>query len=349
MGSAAPPEGPPASPERTPASPVRVVLTGVASVTHLVYAASYLRNMLRHGDFRITLVDTGARAFLGRVNVAPDDVRTILPQDPRLEIIRPEGEARWSADPGDARIYLTVGVPGIKPWLSQVRADPRRRPRVVVIDEGIGSYGSFRTRRDAWRRQGGREPWPTVRSLAVTGADLILADERWSLYETDGSGRAYVVDVVAREFRDRVRGRPDPARRAVFLSQPWADMGLVDEGAYLDHIREVRGAVEAAGLAFQLRPHPAERPERYRDLPVMTGRGPAELDAEVVSAAALVGASSTAQLNLAAVHGIPSCRVAPPEVAALDCRLSPLQRALLTTFASPLLGTAELQRRLEAV
>lgn len=325
---------------------VRVVLTGVTSVTHLVYAASYLRDLLQHTEVPITVVDTGARSFLGRANVGPDDVDRILPRDARLVIERPSGAARWLAEPGEERIYLSVGVPGIKPWLQQVRADPRRRPRVVVIDEGIGSYGSFRTRRDAWRRQGGREPWPTVRSLAVTGADRVLADERWSLYRRESSGVFGVVDVVADEFRRQVHGQPDPSPRVVFLAQPWVDLGLMDDAGYLAHIDGVRRVVESAGYAFQVRPHPAEDVARYAGLAVMSGQGPAEVDAEVVSAAAVVGASSTAQLNVAAVHGVPSFRVVPTEVAHLDEQLSRDQRDLLATFSTSLTDVRQLAQEL---
>lgn len=315
--------------------PVRVTLSGVRSTTHLVHAASYLRHLLGRTSGAVTVDYLGSGLFLGRDNVAADDVDRLLPQDNRLRVARPQGAARWAAGAGERRVYLSVGVPGIKPYLRLVRSAPTRPPHVVVIDEGIGSYGDWRTRRDAWRRQGGREPWPTVRSWAVTGADRLVTNERWALYEETAPGVWRVAEPVAEEFRRQVAGDPGSPGRAVFLTQPWPELGLVPRDRYTEHLQDVARACAAAGLGLWLRPHPAEDREAYSGFDVLAGRGPAELDAAVTSAEVVLGADSTALLNVAAIHGRPAYRVSMPELDRLEANLGQRQRRLLDAFLPP--------------
>ena len=159
-------------------TPVRVFLSGVASVTHLMYAASYLRHLLATSDAPVIVVNVGLRQFMGRANVSAQDVAALLPDDPRLSVVAPEGPDRWRSQPGERRVYVGIGAPGIKPYLRLRAASGGRPLHVVVVDEGIGSYGDWRTRRDSWRREGGRGPGPTVRALAVAGARHLLTNER---------------------------------------------------------------------------------------------------------------------------------------------------------------------------
>jgi hypothetical protein len=334
-------------------APVRVFLSGVASVTHLVYAASYLRHLVAGSNAPVTVVNVGLRRFLGRANVDAQDVAALLPDDPRLTVVTLEGPDRWHSRPGERRVYVGVGAPGIKPYLRLRAAGVGRPLRVVVVDEGIGSYGGWRTRRDSWRREGGRGPWPAVRALAVTGARRLLTDERWALYRRDGAGWR-VDDRGAAEFRRRLEDfapgvMPGGGAAAVFLSQPWVELGVLGEQAYLGHLREIAAGCRAAGLAFLLRTHPAEDPDRYAGLAVSPRRGPAELDPEVAGAAAVLGTSSTALLNVAALYGTPAVRVAVPGLAHLDDELSAGQRSLLDAFLPAATGIGELSDRLNGV
>lgn len=333
----------------TDQQPVRVTLSGVRSTTHLVHAASYLRDLAGRGAPAITVDYLGSGRFLGRDNVAQEDARRLLGVDGLVRVREPRGRERWSARPGERRVYLSVGVPGIKPYLRLVAGDPARRPRVVVIDEGIGSYGDWRTRRAAWRRQGGREPWPTVRAGAVSAADRLLTDERWALYEEGADGTWRVVDQVAEEFRRLTRGPGGAAGRAVFLTQPWVDLGLVREASYLSHIEAVAASCDTAGLRLEVRPHPAERAERYAGFDVARGGGPAELDRGVATAVVVLGADSTALLNVAAVHARPALRVGMPELDHLQAGLGPRQRRLLDAFLPPARPPRELRPALAAL
>ena len=136
------------------------------------------------------------------------------------------------------------------------------------------------------------------------------------------------------------------ARTAVFLCQPWVDLGLMEERRYLDHLGDVAAACASAGLHFRVRPHPAEDRARYRDFEVTTARGPGELDPQVAGAAVVLGTSSTALLNVASLYGTPALRVAMPELAHLDTRLSRRQRSLLDAYLPPPLPMRFLAARL---
>jgi len=64
-------------------------------------------------------------------------------------------------------------------------------------------------------------------------------------------------------------------------------------------------------------------------------RGPAELDPDVVGATLVIGATSTALLNIKALYGTRVIRVVAPELTHLDHELSPGQRSLLDAFLPP--------------
>ncbi|MFW5469395.1 hypothetical protein ACOCJ4_05045 [Knoellia sp. CPCC 206435] len=326
-----------------------MTLAGVRSATHLLHAGGYLRHLLATTTGSVVVDYLGSGTFLGRDPVRDEHLHTLLPHDARLTLrvaggpavpAGPAGRAgragRAGAGAGareERRILLSVGTPGIKPYL-RLLARERSRPEVVVVDEGIGTYGDWRTRRDAWRRQGGREPWPTVRSLAVTAASRLLTDHRWALYE-DVGGTWRVVPEVAAAFAASVAGlaaTSSPSRLAVYLTQPWVEMGLVPAEAFEGHLRQVAQACTDAGLELAVRPHPAERGGRYAAWHELGRDQPAELDSAVLAAAVVLGTDSTALLNLAAVQGRPALRVSVPQLRHLEQGLGRRQRALLDTF-----------------
>ncbi|MGL5867376.1 MAG: hypothetical protein ACRCYX_16150 [Dermatophilaceae bacterium] len=317
---------------------LRVVVAGVRSTTHLVYAASWLREMAgRSGGREVVVVDLGSRPFLGRDRVDPADAVRRLSLGGRLPV-RPAGSsAWWVAERGEERVLLSVGAPATKAWARMCAAASGRRPRMVVVDEGLGSYGDWRTRRAAWARQGVSEPWRTVRALTLAGAGRVLTDVRWALYEEDGRSQQRrrgwrVVPEVAAEFRVGLAGAPADAGTAVLLTQPWVELGLVSAGEYAAHVDAVARVCQGHGLHLRVRAHPAEDPRRYADLDLVDGVGPAELDRAVTSATVVLGADSTALLNLAAVHGTAAVRVAVPGLEHLAAGLAARQRRLLDAY-----------------
>ncbi|GAA2742798.1 hypothetical protein GCM10009868_14170 [Terrabacter aerolatus] len=321
-----------------------LVLTGVRSRSHLVYASSYLRHVLetRTGPVRLTVLPTGD-AF-GDGPAAEAAVRDLLVEDPRLLVRFADSAEVVAGLPPSARL-LCVGAPSVRVWTTFVRTHRGRPPRVTVIDEGLGSFGTWATRRRAYRREGGGEPRSTVRAVAVASGARWLTDERWSLYARDGRGWR-VDERVAREFRHRLEGAPPPPGTAVYLTQPWAALGLLSQTAYAAHLAAVREAVASVGLSLVLRPHPWEQPESYAGFDLVHGRTPAELDRHVVAAGLVLGGNSTALLNLAAVHHTPAARVMVPELASLDAALGSGQRTLLDSFLPPAVPVEELARTL---
>jgi len=304
-----------------------VVLSGVGGRTHLVYAASFLRTIT--DEVRVHYLR--GPGFLG-ATVTPDEVRAYLPEQVRLEMCT----STEDLPPRGPLTYIAVGAPGLRPLSAMRRAQFFRRVDVVVVDEGLGSYGDRRTRYAAYRRQGGGAVHSAVRAAAVDLGARTLTGTRWPLYLRDQNWAVF--EPVAEEFR-RALGSIDPssadARRAVFLSQPWVDLGLSAEDRYLQHVARLAQEQSELGRRLVVRPHPTEPPERYRDFAVMVEVGPAELDQEVVGAGLVIGASSTALLNLAALHGTPVERVRPPGTEHLEAQLSDDQRRLLTRYLPP--------------
>ncbi|TJZ77292.1 hypothetical protein [Chitiniphilus eburneus] len=309
-------------------SAVRIFLSGVASASHLLYVGAYVEARLQAGD-RIVIVCLGFSRFLGRQHVDLDEVRRGLPTHPALRIVGPE--AGWGGLRGETLVYLAVGAPGIKPWLRLKRANPWRPLRCVVVDEGLGSYGDWRARLAAIRREGGKGWRAALRAWVVATAQRILADQRWALYQPHGTGWQ-VEPRIAAWFRARQTGVADDARRLYFISQPWVELGQVEVAQYRTLLDELRHMASVAGLALLVRPHPAEDRAKYGDLPLDVTDGPIELSRLAAGAVAVVGFNSTALVNLAAIHGRPVFRIELPALAVVEAGLAPRQRSLLDAF-----------------
>lgn len=308
-----------------------VVISGVRGQTHLVHAASFLRTLT---DERVRVHYLGGPGFLS-ATVTPHHVRRLLPSHVEIEF----STSIASIPREQPIIYIAVGAPGLRVWTALHRRAPLRRTHVVVVDEGLGTYGDRRTRSAAYRRQGGSALHASVRSAAVSLGARLLTGTRWPLYCADRSWAVF--KPVADEFR-RALGPVDMAasdpQRAVLLTQPWVDLGLVAEGRYLEHIAELSNRQARAGRQLMVRPHPAEPSGRYLPFATMTADRPAELDPQVVGAGLVIGASSTALLNLAALYGTPVYRTRPPGTEHLESQLSEGQRRLLARYLPPVAG-----------
>jgi hypothetical protein len=299
---------------------LRVTVSGVRNRTHVVYVASWLRHaVVAHGG-PATLVEINGA---GRIS---DEIARCDSLLADIDVRLVDHHSPTSAP----HYFVSIGSPGTRAW-ARFRLSPSAWPlRTVVVDEGIGSYGDVATKRAALRREGSPEPWATTRALAGTGARRILPDESWRLYERSAD-RWAVNDAVAAEFR-----RASPTRefrdRVVFLTQPWVDHGLIAESDYVAHLGRVAEQVRRAGAEFVIRPHPTEAAGRYSVFHVLDSALPAELDPDVLGARLVLGETSTALLNLAAVHGLPAARVIGPLADIGSIALSDSQAALFTQF-----------------
>ncbi|HMR49657.1 MAG TPA: hypothetical protein PKE40_01980 [Arachnia sp.] len=313
----------------TSTRPQWVYWGGLTSLTHVVYGASWLRELRARRTGGITVALAKTHSFLGSGLLTLDDVAGQLAGIDALRVVpappSPQIPRRYQAT------YLSVGAPGLRDWTRLHRANPLSRIPVVVTDEGLSSYGTWRTRRDAWLREGGTEPHTTVRALAVAGARQALTSTSWLLHRRSAAGWT-VHEPIADEFRRRAE-RGAPGTLAVFCSQPWVELGLVTASQYTAFVLNVARQAERAGLSFAVRPHPVEDASRYApEVRVVAGDSPAEFDPLCVDAAVVLGASSTALINLAAVHGVPTVRVSHPAVAELDRGLSRDQESLIDTY-----------------
>lgn len=299
---------------------LRVTVSGIRNRTHVVYVASWLRHAVATRGMPATLVEINGA---GRLVDEIDRTDSLLAD---IDVSLVDHHPTTSSP----HFFVSIGSPGTRSW-ARFRMSPSSWPlRTVVVDEGIGSYGTVATKRAAMRREGSHEPWATVRAWAGVAARRLLPDESWRLYERSGD-RWAVNDVVAAEFR-----RASPTRefsdRVVFLTQPWVDHRLIASADYLAHLERVADRVRSAGAEFVVRPHPTEPADRYGAFVVLESALPAELDPDVLGARLVLGETSTALLNLAAVHGRPAARVIGPLAEIPSIALSDTQAALFTQF-----------------
>lgn len=331
----------PMSAAQEPGAEQHVILSGVRSVTHLVYAASWLDRAARQRAVRVTVLDPGS--FLGASRVTSRDIERVLAPHPTFLVPQ---DADVGADLSDGAVLLCIGAPSLRAVAATLRRSGRL-PEVVVVDEGLGSYGDRHTQWRALRREGTRvlPAWGRATARAVLAG--VLTTERWPMY-VRARGSWEVAPAVASAFDARVSGEPPRPGTAVYLSQPWPELGIMTEAEYLDHLRETAEAVAAHGLSLAVHPHPTENSTRYADAHPVIRTGPAELDRAVREADLLLGANSSALLNTTALTGRPGMRVTHPAWAVLESGLGDVQRSLLDAFLPSPVTAGELRKRLKS-
>ncbi|MBB2985446.1 polysialyltransferase family glycosyltransferase [Terracoccus luteus] len=324
---------------------VDVVLTGVQSLTHLVYASSYLRRRLKKDKdiegIRLLVLPTDEL----RASFGDNEIRGLLPRDERLSVVMADPTSSWWRTVGPDCVLLSIGAPGTRALSRLLQSRWGRKPLVVVVDEGLGSYGNLRSRRAAYLRKGGAEPRATVRAAAVAAANAVVPDVRWSLYERRRKGWV-VHEKVAAEFRRHLDDQRLERPTVVYLTQPWVELGAMTPDEHARHVYDLRTACEDAGYALGIRPHPRDDPARYGDAWIMTKRSAAEFDRRIARADLLIGANSTAMLNIRAIHGTRVLRVTTPGLTRLDATLSARQHSLLDALLPPAVTVAEVGSRL---
>ncbi|MFV0430441.1 MAG: hypothetical protein ACK5KO_13560 [Arachnia sp.] len=315
---------------------VRVFWSGVSNRTHLIYGAAWLRRELAATSGQVSLVLMPPRSFLSSSPPTLEQAAGYLPASPRLRVTTID-TAGDEIGPGETAHLLGVGGVGPRPWLRLHRANPGRRLRVAMTDEGLSTYGTWLTRRAAYVREATPGPVATARAAVGAAATAALASSRFLLHR-HRHGRWQLNAHIAAEFR-RHQARQLPTTTAVLLSQPWPELGVVDEARYLGHIDRLATSAAQAGWQLRVHPHPAEPSRRYAEL-ALAGDDLAEANAECVNAGLVIGTSSTAMLNLASIHSIPAMRLELPELRSLDQRLGRRQRSLLDHYLGPAMPPA---------
>lgn len=298
----------------------------------MLYIASYLRHVLAGmpADGRLDVSFLASPSFLAAKAVSVADARELFPSDPRLHVT--DSMPGWRFAQGAEARYVSVGAPGLKALVNLRRANGARSIHVVVTDEGIGTYGSVITRRDAMRRQGVHPVVAAAKASVIATAARLLTSERWPAYRRVG-GTWRVVPEVAQEFVHHTEGAPPSAgRTAVILTQPFVDLDLVSEADYVAYVRGLAETCAAANLDVVVRPHPSEDVRRYAEFDVMPGRGTAELDPLVIGAHVVLGGPSTALINLAAMFDANVVWVSEPSLTYLDTDVSRAQTEIFNAF-----------------
>ena len=290
-----------------------VEVYGLRGESHLLYAASYAHSMLSN-RCNVLLCDVD-----GHIDSAIRDAPWLQRLGAGIEIVE---SLPASLDRVD-RAY--IGSPSIRRVFDRER--PRPPARSVILDEGLGSYGSIRARYRALCREGSSTFSAFARATVRSATIAVTPKWRWRTYELTKQGWV-INEAIARAFR----AAAEPAStsdRIVLLTQPWVELGLVNETELLSKIGCIADAAEAAGLELLVCSHPWERVQRYDDFKTLRRLGPSELQAAVIGARLVVGETSTALLNLSAIFGVSSIRVSGLTA---GVPLSATQRELLDHF-----------------
>lgn len=293
-----------------------IEIYGVRSESHLLYAVSYAHAMsVSYSQVMLCDVDahieSGIRAapWLQRLGAGIEVVDRLPPSLDRVD-----------------RAY--VGSPSIRRVFDPDRPHPPARS--VVLDEGLGSYGSISARFRALRREGSATSRALARAIVRTAAITVTPRWQWRTYELTGQGWA-INEAIAQAFRTAAEPA-QPSDRIVLLTQPWVELGLANESEIRAKVSRIADIAEAAGLELVICSHPRERALRYDSITTLRGAGPSELQAAVIGARLVVGDTSSALLNLAAIFGIASIRVSGLAAAV---SLSTDQKGLLDHFVGP--------------
>lgn len=304
-----------------------IELHGVRNESHLLYAASYAHAMnARFSNVLLCDVDaviqSSARAapWLQRLGAGIEVVESLPTSLDRVD-----------------RAY--IGSPSIRRVFDPDRPLPPARS--VVLDEGFGSYGSIRERCGALRREGSAISGALARATARTLAITLASRWRWRTYEPSGQGWV-INEAIARAFR--IAAEPaQPSDRIMLLTQPWVELGIATETQIRATVSRIADAAQSAGLELAVCSHPRERVRRYNGLTVLHGAGPSELQAAVTGARLVLGDTSSALLNIAAIFGVASLRVSGLAAAV---SLSKAQQGLLDYFVGPPVPISELTHQI---
>lgn len=290
-----------------------VEIHGLRNESHLLYVGSYAHAMRADFD-AVYLVDMDART-----EVSARATSWLQRLGPGIEVV---DHLPASVDLLDR---AHIGSPAVRHVFS--RSGPRPLRRSIVVDEGLGSYGSVCARFSALRRQGTATPGALARAIVRTTAVAVTPTWRWRTYEP--SSRGWMPnEAVAQAFRTAAEPA-DQSDRVVLLTQPWAELGLASETQVRSAVHYIAEAAAAAGFKLVVRAHPAETLRHYDGVETIHGSGPAELQAAVTGARLVVGETSSALLHLAAIFGVAATRVTG---IASPVGLSRAQRELLDQF-----------------
>lgn len=314
-------------------------VSGVRSRTHVVYLTSYLRTRAAAGE--IELFDLDDSPLLSGANPSPE--WTAFTESCACSV---RGSTALVGGPD---VYVAVGRPGIKPILRM--AARRRLPgKVVVTDEGIGSYGTSVARLGALVREGKSQPRAFATVLGGMFASTIVRSERWSTYLPRHGGWEVNQRVRDEFVRERtVSWAPSDGGPWVgCLLQPWPELGVGTEADQLRGLAQLQRHCERNGTRLLVIPHPSEPSSRYTGkFEVLPSDRPAELEAGLDRLSLLIGETSTSLLHHRALFNLPAMRLDHTVGGLPVPPLHGSQRSLMRHFLGAPVCSAHIEREIE--
>ena len=299
---------------------VSLAVSGARNPTHGLYVFGYVRSLAASGVVSVNIDDCDASGVF-----ETDTLRSLTGGLPLAVTFD-------SLPVADIDTYVAIGRVGLRTWASIRRV---RSVRCVVVDEGLGGYGSSYSAFTAMRREGSGWVSGVRRSVgvAISGA---IPHVDWRLFRTVGR-RWEARDDVAAELRGLAAAGVESAvaggPRAVYFSQPWPELGLMAENQHIAKLQAIKDIAKGAGYELSIRPHPLEPRYRFADADWERGiDGPAELDPLLSGFDVFIGETSSALLNLSVLRSKVGIRVTFPDLVSSTLPLSSGQRRLLDTF-----------------
>ncbi len=190
---------------------------------------------------------------------------------------------------------------------------------VVVFDEGIGSYGGFFYRFEAYLRESKHGWWHRLLYLAIYPVNQIIlrahyvVDYNWQLIKhvgRDGCEENYQAIAGYCKYFKSISNTPKDGRlnKVFLITQPLVDLGLIDNESYLSGLRRLVNEVNRRGCHLYIKPHSSENSSYYEslDAKIIASNLPVESLIVEFEPALIVGLSSTALINSRLIMGVQS-------------------------------------------
>ncbi len=310
-----------------------IYISGVCSITHLLYVSSYIFYSYKNKNDYVILVEK-YNGFLNRKDIPDEETEKWLGKayfvSKKLDIkefYRIPGVSKKSEVE-----HIYIGSVGIKPFIVTKFKLFRHDIKNTVIDEGLSFGSGFISKISSLRRE---RSINLVHALMVSFIEVtfkrkLLVDKKWQLYSN------YKINPVMAEF---IKAKNVPFKYGdeyiLFLSQPWVELGVMKESKYLELLRNIKMTLESHCLKLLIKPHPSELLNRYTDncYDIYKDDSPIELSFDSINCIGLVGFNSTGLINISALYSVPIFRLHTEEMSSLNLSLK--QEHILNEFSGP--------------
>ena len=290
----------------------RVILSKVASVSHLIYAGAYINKMLdADGVDELEVYCLGFVEFLGSTRVVWSDFRKFIPQHPKISVYYIDSGSKFPKFISSYRItYLCVDTLGLKDLLLIYSKNPTVKLDCIIFDEGLGSYMTTQMRFKRFRKASGSVVWAALKIIKENVLNILFRPKFWRMYyqEQDGwkvnkSIEAWIKQGVPLH-NGNIVGKN--SRVIYYISQPVIELGIVAEQKYYDFLLRLQQIIKKYNYHLIVKPHPLESKHRYKGLQIEIDSisYPAELRSDIKNSVVILGINSTGLINFSALYGM---------------------------------------------